>query len=628
VPARTLRILACGLWLALASPAWSTNADSGTESNLDLGAGSRGIALGGAFLARVGDASAVYWNPAGLVGLERAAVTIMHAPIGFGDASQTFFGVAYPTLGAGSFGLGFMRLGTDGIDAYDADSNPLGSLEFSESSFYLSYAARPDLPHLGRALSLGVTAKTLTQSLTPWSSTSAGLDLGCVVQMPRFPALGLAVVWQDAVAPHPRLDQESDPIPSLLHLAGSYRFAPSPMLGLDVHLGVDHGSALGWSPRLGVEATYRGHLHLRAGASRYGAAFGVGVGWQSFGLDYTYLSRNDAATHPVSLDAGWGRSLPQRLAAREQAREALVRSHLQAMLDAKLASAQAAYDRGDYATALDEWKAVAGLDPSEVRVQKGIEAASARLAELQSRSLADQGQAAARAAQFELGLRYYGDSEYVLACNVWKALLETNPEDAEAARYLTKSETALREQVRQQAEQARAAEASGDWVAALAAWTRVRLADSRHPEAGAGLARCRDRLERPQPARTASRSDTGIAAPRASEAAAPYKQALALYAAGDLNGAVTQLREVLRLDSDHRAAADLLAKAERQLRPLGDEDRARVRDLYLRGMGYFTANDFDRAIEEWSKILVLDPGNTSVYQNIREAKARQSAMHR
>ena len=68
-------MLARKSWILLACMlATSARADSaangGTESNLSLGATSRGIGLGGAFLASVDDASAVYWNPAKLASLE------------------------------------------------------------------------------------------------------------------------------------------------------------------------------------------------------------------------------------------------------------------------------------------------------------------------------------------------------------------------------------------------------------------------------------------------------------------------------------------------------------------------------------------------------------------------------
>ena len=622
-----ITILAIAACVAGATPV-ASQPRGGTEGNLALGVGSRSIALGGAALARLDDASALYWNPAGLAALERGDLVLMHATLGFGDASQTYLGIAYPTFGAGSFGLGWARLATGGIDAYDEASTPQGQIEFAESAFLFGYAARPHLGGLGRSLSIGLTGKVLTQDLGEYAATSGGLDLGLTWSPVRHSDLAIAAVWQDALAPRPRLDRDADPIPSTLRLAGSYRLVMSPELALDLHGGADYLSTLGWSPRFGIECSYRGALRLRFGGSRYGTSFGVGIGWSRFGLDYAYVSQAGEGTHPVSLGAGWGRSQPERLAAQAAEHERELRARLQERLESRLETAQAAYDRGDYAAALDEWKLVAGLDPSEDRAQRGMQAASTKLAAQQARSLADQSAAAERAAQFALALKYYTASEYALAGNVWRDVLVQDPDNAEAARYLAKSEEALREQVRQRAAQARRYERSGDWVSALATWTQVRMADPEHPELEPGLERCRTALVRqatpPRPARTAPAAAPAPARPNGGQAL--YGEALALYSAGELERALPLLREVRRIDPANTAASELLAKTEQQLRPLGPEERARVRELYLRGMSFFTADQFEKAIAEWTKILALDPTNTSIYQNIEDARARLRAL--
>ncbi len=69
-----------------------------------------------------------------------------------------------------------------------------------------------------------------------------------------------------------------------------------------------------------------------------------------------------------------------------------------------------------------------------------------------------------------------------------------------------------------------------------------------------------------------------------------------------------------------------MTRLERRSQPLSQADKTRIRELYLAGLGFFTSNDFERAITEWSKILVLDPGNASVAQNIDEARARIQAL--
>jgi len=257
-----------------------------------------------------------------------------------------------------------------------------------------------------------------------------------------------------------------------------------------------------------------------------------------------------------------------------------------------------------------------------------MQAAGAKLAERQARSFADQSAAAERAAAFALGLKYYAASDYALAANVWRDLLAHEPDNAEAARYLDKTEEALREQVRQRAAQAHRYEDSGDWVSALAAWTQVRLADPTHPQVEPGLERCRRALVTPKAPPRSKRPTVAAPAPRPSRSESLYREALALYSSGQFEKALPLLREVQREDPDNAAAAALLAKTERQLRPLGPEDRARVRELYLRGMSYFTADQFAEAIATWTKILELDPTNSSIYQNIEDARARLRALQK
>lgn len=606
---------------AFASPA----ANGGTEANLSLGASSRGIALGGAVAASVDDASALYWNPGRLAALDRGTVMLSHAPIGFGDAAQSFAGIAYPALGIGTFGLGLLRLGTDGIDAYDVNSVAQGRIDYAETALLLGYARDVNVPGWGR-LQFGATAKTLTQSLGPWSSTGAGLDLGAACELQRVPGLAVAAVLRDAMAPRVRLDHDADVAPAVLQLAGAWRVRAGQHTLFAIEGGLDHLRAVGWSTRFGAEATYRQRLQVRAGTSRQGMAFGLGVLWQRAGLDYAFLSRESAGTHPVSLQSAWGTSVQERFAARTAARDAALRAHLEVRVDQRVAGAQAAFDRGDWAAALDEWKVVAGLDPADERARRGMQAAGSKLAAEQARALAGREQSAARAAQFELGVKYYGENEYALAREVWGALAQDDPGNAEIERYLQKTNAALRAQLQAQADEARRLEAAGDWVDALAAWSRVHATDKADVDADAGLERCRTALERRQERRADPRAPAAPQATSGRTGAAPFRDAMSAYAGGDLPRAVALLREVRKLDPANREAARLLAKAERQMQPLGTEDRARVRDLYLRGMSFFTANQFDQAITEWSKILEIDPGNTSVYENIREARARVRAL--
>src|SRR3954463_15089699 len=64
---------------------------------LNIGAGARGLAMGGAQVATVDDGTAGYWNPAGLVGVKDVpSINLMHAEYFAGIGKYEFGSLAIP----------------------------------------------------------------------------------------------------------------------------------------------------------------------------------------------------------------------------------------------------------------------------------------------------------------------------------------------------------------------------------------------------------------------------------------------------------------------------------------------------------------------------------------------------
>jgi hypothetical protein len=91
-------------------------------TSLSLGSGARALGMGGAFLARADDATAVSWNPAGLSYLRRPELSIVGArssfergPSGAGPTDRLvghgpdFFAITYP-LGQGAVQVNYQRV--------------------------------------------------------------------------------------------------------------------------------------------------------------------------------------------------------------------------------------------------------------------------------------------------------------------------------------------------------------------------------------------------------------------------------------------------------------------------------------------------------------------------------------
>jgi hypothetical protein len=80
---------------------------------LDTGVGARALAMGGAFVAVADDATAAYWNPAGLAQLGSREFTLMHAGQWGNVVKRDFLNAALP--GDESYGVSLYRVGVEDI---------------------------------------------------------------------------------------------------------------------------------------------------------------------------------------------------------------------------------------------------------------------------------------------------------------------------------------------------------------------------------------------------------------------------------------------------------------------------------------------------------------------------------
>jgi hypothetical protein len=128
-------------------------------SDLGLGLGARPISLGGAFAARADDASAAYWNPAGLSGVESGEV-LLSGNIPHGMAAAIIaFGLSRASGWRVGLALSWVnRLdfeGDSGTGAWDGYSEHL--LHLAMIDFEEDYSGRIESGTYDMRLSLAVS---------------------------------------------------------------------------------------------------------------------------------------------------------------------------------------------------------------------------------------------------------------------------------------------------------------------------------------------------------------------------------------------------------------------------------------------------------------------------------------
>lgn len=153
---------------------------------LNIGAGARGLGMGGAVISNQEDVYAPMWNPAGLNGVERDwQASAMHAEYFESIAKYDYVGFA-KSVDNGVFGISLVRLGVDNILNTTQMIDPDGNIDYDKISSFstadyaaiLSYAFNPAG---NQRLNLGVNAKLVYRNVGKFASGYGfGFDLGAL----------------------------------------------------------------------------------------------------------------------------------------------------------------------------------------------------------------------------------------------------------------------------------------------------------------------------------------------------------------------------------------------------------------------------------------------------------------
>jgi hypothetical protein len=155
---------------------------------LNVGVGAKEVALGSATTTLSNDVNQIFWNPAGIALRDQTMQASFSFNKWFAELNHNCAAVSYNMEGIGTLGLGVITFGASDIPAdrdfypnnpevwpYQIDKQSGSTYSVMDMSINLSYAR-----YLMDNLSLGITAKMVSEHIDDQTATAFAIDFGTV----------------------------------------------------------------------------------------------------------------------------------------------------------------------------------------------------------------------------------------------------------------------------------------------------------------------------------------------------------------------------------------------------------------------------------------------------------------
>lgn len=262
----------------LASSAWA--GDNHAMPMLRMGVGARALAMGGAYVAEASDASAGYWNPAGLAQIDYINVTGMYSANMSFDRSYNSLAYGH-RFDFGSIGVTWLNSGITDIAEYDPSGKRGTDFDAMDNVFLFSYGNRLD------HLMLGASFKVVNQKIDysdSYSKTGVGFDAGIKFEVADEVTFGFMAqdlgtkVGGDRVQTDFRFGAVIYPMEGFTFPVDVEKLTDTQ--GLKLHFGGEY--------RYEFSMDY--FASLRAGVNDGDFSIGLGLQVMKFMLDYAYVT--------------------------------------------------------------------------------------------------------------------------------------------------------------------------------------------------------------------------------------------------------------------------------------------------------------------------------------------------
>ena len=176
------KILVLLLFLIYLS-ALSQSSSKYSNEFLNIGVDARSVGMANAVVSSTNDVNSTYWNPAGLLNIERDEISLMHSNYFANIANYNYISYAKNVDDESAIGFSLIRFGVDDImdttqlidNQGNIDFNRIELFSAADYAFLFSYAKKNNLLNLNYGLNVKIIRRIIGDFANSWGF---GFDFG------------------------------------------------------------------------------------------------------------------------------------------------------------------------------------------------------------------------------------------------------------------------------------------------------------------------------------------------------------------------------------------------------------------------------------------------------------------
>lgn len=620
---------------------------AGVHENFIHGVGARALALGNAYVAVPYDATAIYWNPAGLDHIQHKNVSLFYTNLLAGTGTQYYFlGYVHPTISFGTLGVGVIGISTGDIKETELDAYPMGIATYGSYQFLFSYGKQlPFFQDIALGLNLKINHENFSGFLASGIGTSAtgiGTDIGILYQ-PNFSNIilsGLTVGFtvQNIIGSRLKMNTETDvhPINARFGLA-------KPILKNEwgnqftIFLDFEQGAKYPFKYHFGTEYVFQNLAMLRVGMNNNQLSFGGGASFNMFQLDYSFgkFAENEISpSHRISFTMKFGKSKKELIKIAEEQRylEAQRIAHQQVEFE-RNKKINESMERGktyikneDYARALREFNIITTYEnemPNEAIIkeakklaefayQKNEEEMQKRIREIEAKNLEEERRERNKIRlnnYFKQGVAYFENEEFSRAIEEWNKMLEIDPDNILATSYIDTARTKNELKILSLITNAESYSRGRKFIEAIGELNKARRMN---PNEGQ-IKLIEQRINEYE---------------KNMNFIELYQQGYTYYIQKDYQNAMVSFQNALSLQPNDATVRKYYNDAEARTNARKETMTADVKKKFYEGVKLFTAGKYEEALKIWEDIQKIQRYNKEILDGIDLARERIEAQRK